>query len=65
MTNKKLLVNKIIKLMYDERINAFHMDDPYNTRQKLSKYAFELLDLLGYKNGDKIKSEHTMIFKLT
>ena len=65
MKSKKTLINKIINLMYDERLNAFHMEDPYSTRQKLSQYAYELLGLLGYKDKDKIKPEHTMIFRLT
>lgn len=65
MTNKKLIVNKIIDLIYDNRPCAFHMEDPYATREKLSEYAYELLGLLGYKDKDKIKPEHIMIFRLT
>lgn len=65
MKSKKTLINKIINLMYDERPQAFHMEDPYATREKLSEYAYKLLGLLGYKDKDKIKPEHTMIFKLT
>lgn len=59
------IANQIIELIYDERWDAFHMDDPYGIRAKLSKYAHKLLKLLGYKDKDKIKLEHIMIFRLT
>lgn len=65
MKSKETLINEIINLMYDERPCAFHMEDPYATREKLSEYAYKLLGLLGYKDKDKIKPEHTMIFRLT
>lgn len=65
MKSKKTLINKIINLMYDERREAFYMEDPYGIRAKLYHYAHSLLKLIGYKVGDKIKPEHDMIFRLT